>query len=170
MDNPSSIVIADTSVIVNFLAVDRMDLIQRHGCRFFITNHVRQEITEHYHDQFTRLQLALEQNILEEIIVTDPEEVKTFVELTRLTRFGTGECACISVAMHRHYTLAIDDKSAIKQAILSCPAIHIITTQDLIIAMIKKGILSVNEADAIKDEWAYSHKFKLKLNSFGDLL
>lgn len=170
MDNPSSIVIADTSVLVNFLAVDRMDLIKRHGCRFLITNHVRHEITEHYQDQLTRLKIALEQEILEEIIITDPEEVKTFVELTSLEKFGKGECACISVAIHRHYTLAIDDKSAIKQALLSCPAIPIITTQDLIVSMIKIGILSINEADAIKNEWADSHKFKLKINSFSDLL
>jgi len=48
VEGPSSIVIADTSMLINFLAIGRMDLIKRHSCRFLITDHVRQEITEHY--------------------------------------------------------------------------------------------------------------------------
>lgn len=170
MEGPSSIVIADTSVLINFLAVDRMDLIKRHSCHFLITDHVRQEITEHYQEQFSRLKDALEQGILEEISVTDAEEVETFAKLTKLESFGNGECACIAVALHRSYTLAIDDKKAIKQARLSCPTISIITTQDLMVSMIKAELITVNEADAIKNEWASTYKFKLKISSFGDLI
>ena len=170
MEGPSPIVIADTSVLINFLAIGRIDLIKRHECRFLITDHVRHEITEHYQEQFSRLKEALEQGILEEISVTDPEEVETFAKLTRLESFGNGECACIAVALHRSYTLAIDDKKAIKQARLSCSTISIITTKDLIVSMIKAGLIAVNEADAIKDEWASTHKFRLKISSFGDLL
>ncbi len=170
MEGPSSIVIADTSVLINFLAIGRMDLIKRHSCRFLIIDHVRQEITEHYQEQFTRLKEALEQCIIEEISVTDPEEVETFAKLTKLESFGNGECACIAVALHRSYTLAIDDKKAIKQAHLSCPTISIVTTEDLMVSMIKAGLITVNEADAIKNEWASSHRFKLKIRSFGDLI
>ncbi|WP_034431132.1 hypothetical protein [Candidatus Contendibacter odensensis] len=170
MEGLSPIVIADTSVLINFLAIGRMDLIKRHSCRFLITDHVRQEITEHYQEQFSRLKEALEQGILEEISVIDPEEVETFAKLTKLESFGNGECACIAVALHRSYTLAIDDKKAIKQARLSCPTISIVTTEDLMVSMIKSGLITVNEADAIKNEWASSHKFKLKIHSFSDLI
>lgn len=170
MEDPVSIVIADTSVLINFLAVDRMDLIKRHSCRFFITDHVRLEITDHYQDQLSRLQEALQKGILEEISVSDVDEVETFVQWTNLKRFGIGECACIAVALHRRYTLAIDDKKAIKQARLSCPTIPITTTQDLVVSMIKTDLLSVEDADAIKDEWASLHKFLLKIDSFGELL
>lgn len=170
MEDPLSIIISDTSVLINFLAVNRMDLIKRHSCRFLITNHVRREVTEHYQDQSTRLEQALDQGILEEIPVTDPEEVETYGKLTDLNSFGNGECACIAVAIHRGYTLAIDDKKATSHARLSCPTISIITTQDLIMSMIKTGLITVDEADAIKDEWASSHKFKLKIHSFGELL
>ena len=102
--------------------------------------------------------------------MTDPEEVETFAKLTALESFGNGECACIAVALHRSYTLAIDDKKAIKQARLSCPTISIATTEDLMVSMIKSGLITVSEADAIKDEWASSYKFKLKINSFSGLL
>jgi hypothetical protein len=165
-----SIVIADTSVLINFLAIDRMDLIQRHSCRFFITDHVRHEVTTHYSEQVSRLDLALEQGILEEIQVTDPDEVETFARWTGLQRFGNGECACIAVALHRQFTLAMDDKQAIKHARRSCETLDILTTQDLMLSMIKEDLLGIAEADAIKHDWGSCHRFQLKITSFGDLL
>lgn len=170
MEDPSLIVIADTSILINFLVIHRMDLIQRHPCRFLITNHVRQEVTEYYQEQFTSLKEVLEQGILEEISITAQEEVETFVSLTKLERLGSGECACIAVALHRGYTLAIDDKKAIKQARVFCPSIGITTTKDLMVSMIKAGLITVNEADAIKEEWASTHRFTLKIHSFSKLL
>lgn len=170
MEGLSPIVIADTSVLINFLAVNRMDLIKRHSCRFLITNHVSREITEHYQEQISRLKEALEQGILEEIPVNNQEEVETFAKLAKLESLGNGECACIAVAVHCGYTLAIDDKKAIKQARLSCPTISIVTTEALMVSMIKTGLITVSEADIIKDEWALSHKFKLKIHSFGELI
>lgn len=170
MENPSSIIISDTSILINFLAINRMDLIKRHKCRFLITNHVRHEVLEHYQEQFNRLQEALNQGILEEIPVTHPEEIETFSKLAALKRFGYGECACIAVAIHQGYTLAIDDKKAANQARRFCQTINILTTQDLCVSMINAGLMTVDEADTIKDEWASEHKFRLKLNSFNELL
>lgn len=170
MEDPLSIIISDTSVLINFLAINRMDLIKRHSCRFLITNHVRLEVTEHYEEQLTRLQQALDQGILEEIPVTDPKEIETFGKLTELESFGSGECACIAVAVHRGYTLAIDDKKATNQARRSCPTLNILTTQDLMVSMIKSELITVHEADAIKEEWASFHKFKLKIRSFAELI
>lgn len=170
MEDPLPIIISDTSVLINFLAINRMDLRKRHTCRFLITNHVRLEVTQHYEEQLTRLQQALDQGILEEIPVTDPNEIETFSKLMGLESFGRGECACIAVAIHRGYTLAIDDKKAINQARRSCPTINILTTQDLMISMIKSELITVHEADAIKDEWASIHKFKLKIRSFAELI
>ncbi len=170
VEDPSLIVIADTSVLINFLAIHRMDLIQRHPCRFLITDHVRKEVTEYYQEQFDSLKEALEQGILEEISITAQEEVETFVSLIKLERLGSGECACIAVALHHSYTLAIDDRKATKQARLLNQKIDIVTTQDLMLSMIKIGIITINEADAIKEELASTHRFTLKINSFGELL
>ncbi|MCP5127485.1 MAG: hypothetical protein H6973_18180 [Gammaproteobacteria bacterium] len=170
MEDPSLIVIADTSVLINFLAINRMDLIKRHSCRFLITDHVRQEVTDHYYEQSTRLNEALKQGILEEISVTDQQELETFVALSKFENLGDGECACIAVALHHSYMLAIDDKKAIKQARLLMPTINIFTTQDLMLSMIKSGLVTINEADTIKHEWASTHRFTLKIHSFAELL
>lgn len=170
MEEPSSIVIADTSVLINFLAIDRMDLIERYPCRFLITEHVRREVSDHYEEQLTRLKSALAQRMLEEIVINHPEEMGLFGQLAQLARFGDGECACLAVALHRNYILAIDDKKAIKQAYLLRPTLSIITTENLIVLMIKLGLLTVEEADAIKKEWALYHRFKLNILSFRDHL
>ena len=48
MPDSSLIIIADTNILINFLRIDRLDLIARHSCQFVITEHVREEITEHH--------------------------------------------------------------------------------------------------------------------------
>lgn len=169
-DASSPIILADTSVLINFLAVDRLDLIERHGSRFMITDHVGQEVLTHYAEQFARLQNALTQGILEPISVTAQEEVETFAQLTGAGRLGHGECSAIAVAAHRGYTLAIDDKRARKQALALRSTLQVIATQDLMLSMIKTGLLSANDADAIKNEWETRYRFKLAFNSFADLL
>lgn len=47
----SPIIVADTSVLINFLRIDRMDLIGLFPRRFLATDHVAQEIAESYPDQ-----------------------------------------------------------------------------------------------------------------------
>ena len=40
---------------------------------------------------------------------------------------------------------------------------------DLTVQMIVEGLLSVEEADAIKNDWATNHRFRLTIASLGDL-
>lgn len=170
MGDSLSIILADTSVLINFLAIDRMDLLQQYSGRFLITDHVRHEVTRHYPDQWARLLEALEQGILEEIQVTDPDEVETFAHWTGLQRFGKGECACIAVALHRGYAVAMDDRRAIHHALRACDRLEILTTLDLMLTLIQENLLTLEEADAIKNEWASCHRFQLKIASFRELL
>ncbi len=37
------------------------------------------------------------------------------------------------------------------------------------LSMIGEGLLGIEEADRIKDDWAARHRFRLKLRSFRDL-
>ena len=85
-----TIVVTDTSVLVNFLALDRVNLLASLPARrFLITDHVRDEVTAHYPEQLDRLTRAIASRLLEEISVTDPVEVQLFAELTR-TGLGAG--------------------------------------------------------------------------------
>jgi hypothetical protein len=70
----STIVVADTSVLINFLRIDRMDLIGRHPHRLLATDHVGAEISSGYPEQQERYQAAVASVLLDTCSVVDPEE------------------------------------------------------------------------------------------------
>lgn len=167
----SNIIVSDTSVLINFLKINRLDLLDTCSLRVLITDHVREEITNGYPDQLQRFQKGLQQNFLEEISITDPAAIELFVILHAKNKcLGYGECSAIAAAVHYKYLLAIDDKVAIESAFSLAPHLPILRTQDLIVKMIKEKVLTLVEADRILHEWATTHRFKLKISSFNELL
>jgi predicted nucleic acid-binding protein len=167
-------IIADTSVLINFLRIDRMDLIGMHQEQFLATEHVADEISDAYPDQQTRYGSALAAGYLSQVTANDPEELDLFLRLGQSQRLGAGERSAIAVALNRGWTLAVDDTRAFNQAFreagLSGRSLERIRTQDVVIALIRSSVLTLAEADAIKRTWAAHHRFRLKIVSFGDLL
>jgi hypothetical protein len=82
------VVVTDTSVLVNFLCIDRMDLIARHPHRFVITDHVADEITDHYPEQKARLAAALAAGIVQQVSVTGDDALDLF-KLIETNRLGS---------------------------------------------------------------------------------
>jgi predicted nucleic acid-binding protein len=134
-------VVADTSVLINFLRIDRMDLLGRHPCRFLATDHVEAEIEDD--EQRARYMAAIAAGHLETCTVTDSEEVALYMRLGPGQRLGSGECSAIAVALRRHHAIAIDDNKAVNRAL--------------------------REA-GLKSAWARHHRFRIKAASFRDLL
>jgi predicted nucleic acid-binding protein len=165
---PSPFTSLDSSVLINFLRVNRMDLIERCSLVFFITDHVQEEITNLFSDQKTLLELSLDQKIIQKTNVSSSKEFDIFAELTRSRQLGVGESAAIAVAS-RGWRLAIDDNQAIKKSGSYLHSNSIIRTQDLIILMIEEGVLAIEEADSLIHVWASEHRFKLKIKSFKEL-
>jgi len=164
-------VVLDTSVLINFLSVNRMDLLAEHPeFRFVITDHVRREVTACYREQSERLRAALVSGSLTETRVETIEELTLFAHLVGNPRLGTGECAAIAAAVHRNQVLAIDDKAARKAALLFAPRLRILDTQNIMLSLIHTGVLTVSEADTIKTAWETEHNFRLKIVSFAELL
>ncbi len=164
------IVVSDTSVLLNFLKIQRLDLLENCSHSFLITEHVEVEIADYYPQQCRSLQKAIEQEILQKITLIHPIEMDLFSELSQEKFLGRGESSAIAVAIHRNLSLAIDDVKAIKSARSMAPALPILRTQDLIVAMLQQEILTLPEADAILSTWADKHRFKLKIRSFQELL
>ena len=167
--HPSPSVVTDASVLVNFLRVDQMHLIAGLSHHFTVTDHVADEVSDRFPDQQQRLTSAIDTGILTRLSVTSPDELSLFASLSASGRLGAGECSAIAVAVHRHHILAIDDRRAIVEARRTDRTIRILSTQDLMVSMIDEGLLSIAEADTIKDEWAVRHRFRLKLKTFQDL-
>jgi len=163
-----TVVITDTSVLINFLVLDRAELLARLPTHcFVVTNHVRAEITQHYPEQLQRLEQAFAAGILEEITVSDLAEVQTFAGLTA-KGLGVGECSAIAVALHRQFTLAIDDRQAIKKIAALGYQIAVLTTENVVVLLIQQQILTIDEADAMKLDWEQNHRFRLMFASFRD--
>ena len=110
----AAIIVADTSVLINFLRIDRMDLLGRHPCRFLATDHVEAEIEDD--EQRARYAAAVTAGHLETCTVTDPGEVALYMRLGPGQRLGSGECSAIAVAIIRRCAIAVDDNRAVSRA------------------------------------------------------
>ena len=90
--------VLDASVLVNFLRVDRMDLLAAHLRGFVVTDHVSEEITESYPDQQKRFIAACREGILDRKSVTTPRAWELFESLVKTRVLGVGECSAIALA------------------------------------------------------------------------
>jgi predicted nucleic acid-binding protein len=164
------LVVADASVLINFLVVGRMDLIARYARRVLVTDHVAAEIASAYPEQQRRYENALAAEAVEELRVDSKPELALFGRLTAPGRLGAGECSAIAVAVSRRHALAIDDRRAIREAKALDPTLEVLGTQAVMVEMIRQGLIAVPDADALLAEWAGKHRFRLKIASFADLM
>ena len=160
----------DTSVLINFVKIDQCHLFQKHSHSFWVTDHVQDEIKSSYPKQQLRFEKALNQGIFRKTTIQDPEEFNLFSKLRQSGQLGSGECAVIALATHRKYKLAIDDNQAIKKAETLLPPASILRTQDLIVSMIQENIIDLAAADKLIYLWSTEHRFKLKIQSFKELM
>jgi predicted nucleic acid-binding protein len=170
LNNVDEILITDTSVLINFLNIDRVDLLLSYSGTFLITEHVVEEITVNFPDQRDRLNNAIENEILVVVSVTHETELVIYNELIKEGRLGSGECSAIACAIFRKCSLAIDDVRARKQANQQSAMLKIINTQDIIVKLIHDRVLSIEEADEIKQVWQMKYKFTLKIKSFTEVI
>jgi predicted nucleic acid-binding protein len=160
----------DSSVLINFLNVDRADLL---GAlprrRFQITPHVQAEVTENYPHQLDRLNAALAAGFIEGTRLDDPKEVAEFIALMKL-RLGQGESAAIAAAVMRRAPVALDDGAAQKKSRKAHPSLTILTTPDLLVELIHAGALTVQVADQIKGDLETKHRYRMPFRSFAEKL
>lgn len=166
---PTVILVTDTSVLVNYLRIDRMDLIGRLSIRFLVTDHAAGEILGDYPEQVVRFDRAIADNIIEVCSVSD-DALELFARLTSTARLGVGESASIAYALSIGAALAIDDRRAIKEARRIDDRVVILGTANIMCQLIREGLITLAEADAILLDWATNHRFKLKFQSFAEVM
>lgn len=163
------LIIADTSVLINFLRAGRLDLLRHHeGYRIVVTEHVRREVT--YPDQAAELAAALTAGDIDETQVTDPVELGIFAELNAV--LGRGESASIAVATNRGWVIAMDEVGRARREVYERVGRNrLINTPGLILGCVRNGAITVAEADSIKDGLeSQGQSFAVSFDSFGDLL
>jgi len=159
------LLIADASTLLNFLFVERFDLVQGLGYRVRIVDAVYEEV-ETARKALDRL---IEQGHVNTLSF---EGVEYFNRLASLINrgLGTGEAFTVAAAIERGGIVAMDDRRAIKKSREAFPNLVVLTTVDIVVAGIRTQKLSVVDADRIKAEWSSKYRFHLKLQSFGDLM
>lgn len=165
--------IIETSVLVNFLKIDRADLLARHpNYRFVVPDLVRNEVGTKpcYAAQAARLEAAIAAGHLlpdDPAEATDLAELAAFAAMSTL-KIGEGERAAVAAAFARGLPLAMDDHRAWNRSATHSAGLARENTVSIVVALIKAGVLTVAEADAIKADWQANHSFTLTFASFAE--
>ncbi|WP_420635211.1 hypothetical protein [Candidatus Palauibacter sp.] len=149
-----------------------MDLIGAHRRSFMATEHVAAEITDA--SQRGRYDQARRAGWIAQECIADLAEVDIFLRLQDQGSLGAGERSAIAVALNRGYRLAVDDNAAIKRAVREAAVVpqelRIVRTEDIILELIRHGLLTIADADEMLADWAANHRFRLRFPSFRVLL
>lgn len=143
-------VIANTTVISNFAAVEQLELLHTRFGVLCISDHVFEEIQDGLTQGYT-FYTDLDKSIfpfsetgwLHLATLSTPDELHMYGNL--LTTLHSGEASCLSIAFHRKWTLLSDDKTARKMSReLNVP---ISGTLGVLSSLVRRDLLHIAEAD-----------------------
>ena len=163
--NQPPLLIADSSTLLNFLAVDRLDLMLGAGFALHVVDAVIDEV------QTGRS--LLEQHLLSGWITRVVLEGVSITETAaRFTAcgLGAGEALSYAAAVELGCAIAIDDRRAVKRAAPTAGHLRVVTTADIVVAALRDGRLGLDEAESLRLVWERSHRFRLRVESFAALL
>ncbi|MFQ5852292.1 MAG: hypothetical protein ACE5JU_17135 [Candidatus Binatia bacterium] len=153
------LVVTESSFLINFLAIDRMDILGGLGqFKFHVVDHVTAEIR--YPDQQARLRAALAAGIVSEFEITDPVEILLYDELRKV--LGDGESASLAVAVSRRWIIAADEKGRFRKELFErIGEDYLLDTPGALLAAIKSRVISISEAEELR-EALRRHRFEMK--------
>ena len=109
--------LTNTTVVSNFAAAGRLDLLQQVHGRLYMPNQVYEEILdglEEGYEFYTAIEGQIyplaETGWIELVPMSHDEEFRIFQSLPR--RLHHGEAACLAIAQHRNWAFLTDDKLA----------------------------------------------------------
>jgi predicted nucleic acid-binding protein len=145
-------VIANTTVISNFAAVEQLELLHTRFGILYISDHVFEEIQNGLTQGYT-FYANLDKYIfpfsetgwLHLISLNTSDEFQMYGNL--LSTLHGGEASCLSIAFHRKWTLLSDDKEARK--IGKELNIPISGTLGILLSLVRRKLLSIGEADTV---------------------
>lgn len=161
-------VVLDASVVINLIHAGRLDLLGKiAGYHFVVPDQViALEVT--YPEQAKALSAALEAGWLRRVESIDTLEIELYAQLSAV--MGKGEAACLSMAAHRGWMVACDEGGRFRrEAELRIGRDKIVNTPGLIVLAIRRGVLTVEDADRIKDILA-QRRYVMPFASFRDLI
>ena len=160
--------VLDASILLNFVKVDRVDLLGKLGSPVLLLDQVHAEIIRPEQRQVVTEAIAA--GIMDLESVTDIAEVTLFAALRSGGRLGAGECAVLAVSLNRNLIAGLQDKRARAEGKRRSRALRLCGTEDLMVTLLRNGTVTLADADQLLVEWATHHRFRLKIASFSELL
>ena len=96
-------IVLDSSVLINFLRIGRVDLLTGLPLRFVVTTHVAAEISDGFPKQREQFEAALATGAVEQHDVVEAAAIGHFGRLWATGRLGAGECAAIAYCCHERF-------------------------------------------------------------------
>ena len=147
--------LANTTVLSNFAAVGRLDLIRQLHARLYISNEVYEEILDGLEEGYdfyagidTQIHPFDEAGWIELVSMADEEELHLFRSLPR--RLHRGEASCLAIARHRGWAFLTDDKLARTAA--RGWDIVVSGTLGVLVQAVKRELLMGEAADGLLQE------------------
>lgn len=157
---------ADAGVLINVIHVDALALLGRLvRFEFVVIEHVVQEIT--HPDHAAALAEAVRQGWIRRESLDHPEGLEAFADLLRV--IDRGEAASLAWAVIEGAAIACDDPRACREATARLGAGSTLTTPGLLLVAIRDGLLTVEEADAMKTTLE-ARRFTMPFRSFRELV
>ena len=162
-----TIVLADTSVLVNLAIVDRLDLLGAlSGFDFCVPEEVVDEVRRP--EQRRLLDQALHAGHLERARLTGLPVLDHYRELRH--DLGPGEAACLALAYAEGWSVACDEKRFFRrEARRLLGEGRLLNTPGLFVLAIRQGYWTVSEADQAK-EILERNRFRMRFRSFDELM
>ncbi len=160
------LVVVDSSFLINFLAINRMDILG--GVRqfkFHIANHVKAEILKD--EQPMRLEAAIAASIITEIEITDLDEVGLYDEVRKV--LDDGEAASLAIAVRRRWVIAADERGRFRKELFArLGEDYLLDTPGALVASIKSGVIGLEEAEIIREQLR-ENRFEMDRRPFEEL-
>lgn len=154
-------------MLINLAIVSRLDLLRKlSDFDFCIPLEVLNEIKDP--TQKERVNAEIATGGLRTIKIESVEELQAYAEYAE--QFGKGEAASLAVAKCRDWVIATDeikDKRLTRE--ITERGIQVVNTPGILLKAIKQGLLSEEEADAIKTELE-RNRFRMKFESFREVV
>ena len=157
----------DTSVLINFLILNRVDILANlPGYRFVVLDAVELEVLRP--QQQATLAAAFEQSLLDRVGAATPQELEFFAEHRK--RMGLGEAACLAAAEARGWMLASDERRVFRRfARERIGDSRILTTPGILVEAVSGGVISIQDLQAVTDELE-RNRFRVPPGAFEGLL
>lgn len=164
MEQPP-LLIADSSTLLNFLVVERMNLMLELGYSLHIVDAVVHEIKS----EKALLDQLIAEGSITRVVLQGPQITEAVASFTSCG-LGAGEALSYAAAVELGCAIAIDDRRAVKRAAPTAGHLQVLTTSDIVVTALKEGRIEIEEAEALKASWERNHRFRLQFESFAALL